>query len=124
MRDYWLIRAGRNADLWELWKEDNIISIGWDTGKISQLSETELRNKISNQNFEQKNGYVSGIIMRFIGHKDSLEKMKKGDIVIVLGPSIILDIAEIGDYNYKENGLDGYQDHTYCRDVKFMNTDQ
>jgi len=121
MKDYWLIRAGRNAELWDFWKKDQIISIGWDIGKVSQITEQGLRDKVSNKNFEQKNGYVSGTIMRFIAHKESQEKMKNGDIVIILGPSIILDIAEIGDYYYKENGIEGYSDHSYCRKVKFMN---
>lgn len=46
--------------------------------------------------------------------------MKEGDIAIILGSGTILDLAEVGEYEYHEGGIPDHESHAYWRHVKFQ----
>lgn len=122
MTNYWWIRAGVSGELWNIWKNEELISVGWDIGEITHLSSEVIKEKINEHpDYNQKPGTVASILQRFVGHSESPEKMMIGDTVIILGPGVIINIAKIGEYQYRSNGLDGFPGHTYLRKVKFEN---
>lgn len=46
MVNYWLIRAGAKGSFWDIWKDEKLISIGWDIGDIKNLEKEEIQNRV------------------------------------------------------------------------------
>jgi len=114
---YWKIRAGRGGEYWETWKRLKIISVGWDVGDLKKLNWDETKEKIERLWGEKSPGSTAGVIRRFAGLEEN--GMEKGDIAIILGSATVLDIAEIGDFEYHRGGLPENESHAYWRHVKF-----
>jgi len=104
--------------LWDTWKNENIISVGWDIGDVTSLDWDEARDLIQDV-YDSSPGYVVGVLFRFAGLYEE-EEMKEGDIAIVLGSGTILDIAKIGEYEYNPKGLPESEGHTYWRHVSYF----
>jgi len=118
LRRYWKIRAGSGGEHWNTWKHEKIITVGWDVGDLEKLSWDETRDRIENQYDEKNPGYATGITRRFAGVEK--EGMKEGDLAIILGSSTVLDLAEVGEYEYHSGGIPEHESHAYWRHVKFQ----
>lgn len=117
MTRYWKIRAGSGGVYWDTWKREKIITVGWDVGDLSKLSWDETREKIEEQYDERNPGGATGIIRKFAGVET--DGMKVGDLAIILGSSTVLDLAEVGEFEYHPRGIPQRKSHTYWRHVKF-----
>jgi Holliday junction resolvase-like predicted endonuclease len=115
---YWKIRAGSGGEHWDSWKREQIITVGWDVGDLEKLTWDETRDRINEKYSEKNPGYATGIIRRFAGVE--VDGMKEGDLVIILGSSTVLDLAEVGEYEYHSSGIPSQESHTYWRHVKFQ----
>lgn len=115
---YWKIRAGSGGKHWDTWKREKIITVGWDVGDLEKLSWDETRDEIDDKYHEKSPGYATGIIRRFAGVER--DGMKEGDLAIILGSSTVLDLAEVGEYEYHPSGIPTNESHAYWRHVKFQ----
>ena len=115
---YWKIRAGSGGEYWDTWKREKIITVGWDVGDLEKLGWDETRGNIEEKWGEENPGYATGIIRRFAGVER--EGMKEGDLAIILGSATVLDLAEVGEYEYHPGGMPERESHTYWRHVKFL----
>lgn len=121
MVNYWLIRAAEYGKLWGIWKEEKLISVGWDIGDLSDLNEDEIFRRVDNNpTFKQKTPYILKILEQFIGYNNRDEKMQEGDIAIIFGPSCIYGIGKIGEYVYRKDGISEEIKHTYCRKIDYF----
>lgn len=121
MPNYWKIRAGQRGRLWNFWKTNNIISIGWDIGKLEKLSLKEIKKKIDNEYSDNDSSQVASMLRIVTGVAKDTQHIAKGDILIVQGDAELVDIAEVTDekYQYKNQGIPKADDHTYWRAVKY-----
>lgn len=116
---YWKIRAGTGGYLWDVWKREKIITIGWNVGEILDLKWDEVRDLIED-NYDDPAGRVATMLQQFVGTYEG-GAMNEGDIAIVLGSGTVLDIAKIGEYMYHEEALPESRTHAYWRDVDYYN---
>lgn len=124
MPKYWKIRAGEKGFHWKSWKANSgIITIGWNIGKLEELSLEETRRKIEEIYPDNDPYQVASMIRRFTGVAEGKPCISKGDIVIVLGDAEVLDIAEIKEekYRYEPQAIPTNETHTYWRTVKYRN---
>ena len=117
MTRYWKIRAGSGGVYWDTWKREKIITVGWDVGDLEELSWDETREKIENEYNEKHPGGATGIIRKFAGVES--DGMKEGNLAIILGSGTVLDIAEVGEFEYHPAGIPEHESHAYWRHVKF-----
>jgi len=114
---YWKIRAGKAGYLWDAWKREGIITVGWDVGDVRDQEWDKTRELVDDK-YESSPGYVAGVLHRFVGILED-EEMEEGDVAVVLGSGTVLDLCEIGEYRYKKGGLKEAKSHAYWRDVKY-----
>lgn len=115
MVDHWLLHAGRGGEYWDEWEEREVVSIGWDVGDLRELSKSETKTLIEKR-YSEDPGLTAGRIRRFAGVKKG--GMEAGDVVIILGKAAIEAVAEVGPYEYHEEGLAVERSHTYWRPVE------
>lgn len=124
MTDCWLIRAGRNGELWGSWTEEGgIITIGWDVGDISESEPSwdKMRDKIVSEHSPDDPGQCTGRVRRFVGIRDDpSDNIKEGDYVVVEGNATVTGVAKVGEYRYEAKGLPEAPSHTYWRDVDYI----
>jgi Holliday junction resolvase-like predicted endonuclease len=114
---YWKIRAGSGGEHWDTWKRKEIITVGWDVGDLKEQSWDDTREKIKNQYDEKNPGGATGIIRKFSGVET--DGMEEGDLAIILGGGTVLDLAEIGEFEYHPGGMPERESHAYWRHVNF-----
>lgn len=129
MRDstYWLIKSGY-PDHWPEWEEQEVISVGWEVGDHTDASWNDLRARIMEE-FDTDDlnwaGNATGAIKTLAGthRRKKKKRMASGDIAIIIGTdhvhgnSVIRAVAELGDYQFKEEGLTGTGIHQYHREI-------
>lgn len=121
MTRYWKIRAGRGGECWRTWKDESIITVGWDVGEVKKLSREETIKRIEDRYPDASPGHATSIIRKFRGITDESgsEPMRVGDITIVLGSGAVLGMAEIRKYEYHHEGIPNNPTHTYWRRVHY-----
>lgn len=123
---YWLIKSGY-PDHWPKWEEQEVISVGWEVGDHVDESWNDLRVRIMEE-FDSDDrkwaGKATGAIKTLAGtHRDKHKRMASGDIAIIIGTepvhnnSVIRAVAELGDYQFEEEGLTGTGLHQYHREI-------
>lgn len=124
MTDYWLIRAGKNGELWDSWiEEGGIITIGWDVGDISESEPSwdEMRDEIVSEHSPDDPSQCTGRVRRFVGiRNDPSDNIKEGDYVVVEGNATVTGVAKVGEYRYETEGLSEAPSHTYWREVDYI----
>ena len=118
MTRYWKIRAGSGGEHWGFWKQERIISVGWDVGDLKTLSWDNTRDEIERKWEEGNPGGAAGIVRRFAGVEE--DGMREGDLVIILGSASVLDLAKVGDFEYHKGGIPEGESHAYWRRVDFL----
>lgn len=123
---YWLIKSGY-PDHWPAWEEQDVISVGWEVGDHTSESWNDLRTRIMEE-FDTDDvnwaGNATGAIKTLAGtHRRKKQQMASGDIAIIIGTdhvhgnSVIRAVAELGNYQFKEEGLTGTGVHQYHREI-------
>lgn len=126
-RQYWLVRTD-GGNLWEQFKADSFIAIGWNKIDISKIEESQTKPEVENElrniikmNYEiTQPGKVINTIRRFF------YDIKEGDIVML--PSECSNIITFGEissdaYTYEptEQEIDeGSCDYKKRRNFKFL----
>lgn len=123
---FWLIKSGK-PDMWNYWVDEQVISVGWDVGPHAEEPWSDLRRWIMDKFDKNKNwaGNAVGSIKTLAGnHWDSSQQMDSGDIAIIIGTqsvygySVVRGVVEIGDYDFKPDGIAPSGDHTYTREIE------
>lgn len=120
-RKAWKIRAGRDGDYWPIWKDKNVISVGWDIGNIKEKGYDwdETKQRIEKKYPNKPSGRATGSLRSFIGVRDNDSKnMEEGDFVVIKGPSVVYGVAKVGEFEYLDESLIHTQ--AYIRDVDFL----
>ncbi len=115
----WKMRAGKSGKHWKAWDGKNIVAIGWDVGDLAELDWEETRERVARDYPNSEPGSVTGKIRTFAGVREDGENMGKGDIVVVLGSGTVLGVAEVGEYEYVEEGIEDSGDYPYKRDAEY-----
>lgn len=121
--DYWLIRAGKHGELWDSWSNADIITVGWDIGRIAETEPRwdEMKDRIVSEYDPDDPGQVTGRVSRFAGLQCARSKsLKENDVVIVEGDATVAGIGIIGEYRYERGGLPEATSHAYWRDVRYL----
>lgn len=124
---YWLIKSGY-PDHWPEWEDQEVISVGWEVGDYADESWDDLRARVM-EKFDTDDlkwaGKATGAIKTLAGtHRRKKQQMAPGDIAIIIGTdhvhgsSVIRAVAELGEYQFKEEGLTGTGIHQYLREIK------
>ena len=114
---YWAIAPEEQARLWDMWRKEGVITIGWN--KIGNLNQYKTKKEIIDAikiAFEPKREPINNAKTCY----DFAYTIKEGDIILAKkGNSIILGIGEVkGSYEYNENA----PDHVHSRKVKWTKT--
>lgn len=117
MTRYWRIRAGSGGRYWDTWKREKIMTVGWDVGDLEKLDWEETSEEIEKRYDEGHPGGATGIVRRFAGIES--DGIKEGDLAIILGSGTVLDLAEVGEFEYNPDGIPEHEGHAYWRRVKF-----
>jgi len=115
-RKFWLLSPGENAKFWNEYKENNIISIGWDLGDLSNLNnKTIISKNLGKKYSDHDSNIVSNMLFDFSN------EMRKGDIVFTRkGASSILGYGEITSDYYYTKDLPNLDSHYNRRNVKWI----
>lgn len=123
---FWLIKSGK-PDMWNYWVDEQVISVGWDVGPHADEPWNDLRRRVMDKFDKDKNwaGNAVGSIKTLAGtHRDSSQRMRSGDIAIIIGTesvyghSVVRGVVEVGDYDFDSNGIAPSGDHTYTREIE------
>jgi len=120
--NYWLIRAGEDGELWDSYSNADIVTVGWDIGRIAETKPTwdEMKDRIVSKYRPNDPGQVTGRVRRFAELRSSDENIKAGDIVVVEGNATVVGIGIVGEYRYEHGGLPEAPSHAYWRNVEYM----
>ncbi|WP_254824309.1 endonuclease NucS domain-containing protein [Haloglomus halophilum] len=124
---YWLIKSGY-PDHWPEWEDQDVISVGWEVGDHVDESWNDLRARVMEE-FDTDDlnwaGNATGAIKTLAGtHRRKKQQMAPGDIAIIIGTdhvhgsSVVRAVAELGEYQFKEEGLTGTGIHQYLREIE------
>lgn len=124
---YWLIKSGY-PDHWPEWEDQDVISVGWEVGDHADESWNDLRARVMEE-FDTDDlnwaGNATGAIKTLAGtHRRKKQQMAPGDIAIIIGTdhvhgsSVIRAVAELDEYQFKEEGLTGTGIHQYLREIE------
>lgn len=122
---FWLIKSGK-PDMWNYWTDEEVISVGWDVGPHTDKPWDDLRSRIMDKFGDNKSsaGSAVGAITSLAGtHRESSQRMSSGDIAIIIGTksvygrSVVRGVAEVGEYQFNEDGVAPSGDHTYTREI-------
>jgi len=123
---YWLIKSGY-PDHWPEWEDQEVISVGWEVGDHADKSWNDLRARVMEEfDTDDTNwaGNATGAIKTLAGtHRRKKQQMAPGDIAIIIGTdhvhgsSVIRAVAELGEYQFKKEGLTGTGVHQYLREI-------
>jgi hypothetical protein len=118
MASVWLLRAGSSGRLGQGWKDRKIVSIGWDVGDLREEYwwKRDVKERIGNR-YESDLGGAAGNIRWFADVRDQRTNLEAGDVVVILGHTPLLEIAEEGEYQCASEGLDEASTHSYWRDI-------
>jgi len=111
----WMVRAGEDAFLFDVFKNKNLVAIGWEIGDISKISKPEeIKNLVKSKYTENSLAQIivwSGQINRF------RYDFKNGDRVVTYNPNkrIYLIGEIVGDYEY-----DNQVEYHHVRKVKWL----
>jgi restriction system protein len=111
----WMVRAGEDAFLFDVFKNKNLVAIGWKIGDISKISKPEeIKNLVKSKYTENSLAQIivwSGQINRF------RYDFKNGDRVVTYNPNkrIYLIGEIVGDYEY-----DNQVEYHHIRKVKWL----
>jgi restriction system protein len=111
----WMVRAGEDAFLFDIFKNKNLVAIGWEIGDISKISKPEeIKNLVKSKYTENSLAQIivwSGQINRF------RYDFKNGDRVVTYNPNkrIYLIGEIVGDYEY-----DNQVEYHHVRKVKWL----
>lgn len=113
----WMVRAGENARLFNEFKNNNVVAIGWnDVGDLSKVSTPEEIKRIVREKYPEyklgKLNITAGQLIKF------RFKFKKGDYVVTYDPESRIYLAgEINtDYRYNPKLLEYF----HIRQVKWL----
>ncbi|WP_069592608.1 AAA family ATPase [Methanosphaera sp. WGK6] len=111
---YWLLAPGKKGRKWDLFKENNIIAIGWDKlGDLSNLDKNSIKD-IYNEAYNPQTTPWNDI--KTID--DFVNNIQVGDIVIVKkGRSTVLGYGEVtSNYTYDES----FSSYNHVRHVNWI----
>ena len=114
MKNMWVIRAGKDASNFNLYKKENFVAVGEDIGDIKDLNLDEIKFRL---NGKAKNvDFSAGIIRRF------RDEVKIGDYFITTtsNPEYLLLGEIIGDLIYNPDLSSRYPYTCYRRSVKWI----
>lgn len=123
---YWLIKSGK-PDMWDIWADQGLISVGWDVGPTVEEPWNEFRARVKDR-FDTENNHWAGNAVSAIKalagtHRRSSLQMQTGDTVIIIGTeavygyAVIRGVARVGEFEFKKEGVSRTGDHTYTRKV-------
>ena len=117
----WMVRAGKNAVLIDVFKEKNLVAIGWDLGDLKGKTKEEIKN-IVNEKYPYNNKNQNAIIVSQV-YKFASD-VKIGDYVLSYNPSTRnYFLGEItSDYFYSDILSKDFDDDDYSdvRNVKWL----
>jgi 5-methylcytosine-specific restriction protein B len=116
-KKYWAIAPGEQARLWEMWKREEVITIGWNgIGNLSQYKTKKEIVRAIEKAFQPKRKPTNNAKTCF----DFVYTMQIGDMILAKkGNSAILGIGEIvGQYEHNEN----IPEHNNIRKIKWLRT--
>lgn len=116
---YWEIAPGENARLWDDFRENNLIAIGWDElGDFLQYPDKESIRKALQQ-LEQTDGYKTNDTLACY---EFTHVMKIGDYVFAKkGIDSVIGFGHVtSDYQYDNSRAE----YHHLRKVKWLSTDQ
>ena len=116
MKNMWVIRAGKDASNFNLYKKENFVAVGEDIGDIKDLNLDEIKFRL---NGKAKNvDFSAGIIRRF------RDEVKIGDYFITTtsNPEYLLLGEIIGDLIYNPDLSSRYPYTCYRRSVKWISS--
>jgi hypothetical protein len=123
MSEKWLIRAGENGELVDEWRSEEITTIGWDVGDLTDDDPgwEETKAEIVDSYNPNDPGQVTGRVRTFASVRgDSSRNITPGDQMIVLGDASVVYVAKVGEYHYVEKGLSKAPNHTYWRNIDVL----
>lgn len=116
-KDFWMVRAGEGAYLYDEFEKNNLVAIGWNgLGDLTKVSSPEkLKQLVSEIYSDARPGYIiasAGQVIRF------KFEFKKGDNVLTYNPQerVYLVGEIIGDYEYSP----GILEYSNIRKVKWI----
>ena len=114
MKNMWVIRAGKDTRNFNLYKEENFVSVGVDIGDINNLTLDEIKLRLNNKTKNVE--FLAGVIRRF------RDEVQIGDYFVCTSPhSLYFLLGEIiGDVNYNPDLSQRYRYTCYRRPVKWI----
>lgn len=110
MQDMWMVRSGENGFLFDKFKKENLIAIGWEINDLSKIKDSKEIKKIIEKTYPSQT--KSQLITSSNQVSKFLFDVKKGDIVISYNPVdrkyLIGEL--ISDYIYNEKFFSEFKD--------------
>lgn len=126
-RKTWKIRAGRDGKYWPIWKDEKIISVGWDIGNVKEKDyDWNETKELIERKYPNKDSTNAARCIRTIAgmRDDDKHDMEKGDIIVIRGPSVVYGVAKVGKFEYREEPITKNSTQVYIRNIDFLFVDE
>lgn len=111
MTNMWMVRAGKDAFLYDEFKNRNVVVIGWGIGDVANLTKDRIKELLREKYDKTENG-IGKDAATIIKFRDEL---KKGDYVVTASPSsenyLIGEITS--DYYFSEELIEDKVDNYF-----------
>ena len=122
-QNIWVIATGQNGELFEDFKNNNKVAIGWDDlGNLSNYATREAMNNALNQYYPV--GGIENQVNNSLALEEFSKKIKVGDLVYLKrGNNLILGVGKItSDYIY-DDSLDSFRNIRNVNWLRFREFD-
>lgn len=117
-----MVRAGKNSEVYDEFKNYNLVAIGWsELGDLTNIKSKSEIKRLMREKFPKdsktQNGLATGMVWKF------MDTIKKEEYVIsynsITRKYIIGNISS--NYIYRPEGLGDYNKYVNCKSVEWIN---